>query len=385
MKILIVHNNYGKYSGEESVVDKMAEMIQSHGHDVCFYRRSSKGARETLSGSVNGFFSGIYSSSGVKGLRKIIEKEKPDIVNVHNLYPFISPAALFECKKAGIPVIMTVHNFRIACSTGLFMREGMPCEYCLQKGNEWGCVKYNCEQSWPRTIGFAFRNYAARITGAFSKNVDAFACLTEFQRQKLIETGYDSDKIVVIPNSMDTPLSYENTMGNYVAYIGRLSYEKGYDRLIEIARHLPNIEFRFAGKQRNDMQEVSPLNVKLMGQLNAKDLNEFIKNSRFIVMPSRCYEGFPMTILEAASFGKPTIGPDHGGFTEIIGKGKDAIGQLFDSGDVIELEKQIISLWNNKNICDELGKKAFEKLKCKYSTEIVFLKWENAFKLLMKK
>ena len=87
MKILLVHNNYGKYSGEEAVVDKMASTFREHGHEVCFYRLTTERSRESLSGKIKGFLCGIYSPSGVKGLREILEREKPDVVNVHNLYP----------------------------------------------------------------------------------------------------------------------------------------------------------------------------------------------------------------------------------------------------------------------------------------------------------
>ena len=154
MKILIVHNNYGKYSGEEAVVDKMADMLMSHGHEVAFYRRTTEGVRESAVGKIKGFLSGIYSSSGVRGMRDALRRERPDIVSVHNLYPFISPAALFECKKAGVPIVMTIHNFRLICPTGLFMRDGLPCEVCLERGNEWSCVRYNCECSRLKSIGY---------------------------------------------------------------------------------------------------------------------------------------------------------------------------------------------------------------------------------------
>lgn len=95
-------------------------------------------------------------------MAEILLKEKPDIINVHNLYPFISPAALFECKKANIPVVTTVHNFRLICPTGLFMRNGKPCEQCLDRKNEWSCIKYNCEHSIFKSIGYTLRNVYAR-------------------------------------------------------------------------------------------------------------------------------------------------------------------------------------------------------------------------------
>ena len=384
MKILLLHNNYGKYSGEEAVVDKMAAMLREHGHEVCFYRLTSEGSRESMAGKIKGFLCGLYSPQGVKGVREALRREKPDVVNVHNLYPFISPAALFECKKAGVPVVMTVHNFRLICPTGLFMREGKPCEICLQKGNEWNCIRYNCEQSRVKSLGYALRNAVARWTGAYRKCVDMFACITDFQRRKLIEAGFERDKIKVIPNCIDVPASFQEVKGEYVAYIGRLSYEKGYDLLLEVARRNPSIAFRFAGARRGQGEEEVPANVRFEGCLSKEKLEDFIRKSRFTVMPSRCYEGFPMAILESACYGKPTIAPNHGGFTEIIGEGDETIGRLFRPGDVEDMERQIVTWWNAPQETERLGKRAFEKLKDEYSAEVVYRKWEALFKTLCK-
>lgn len=375
MKILLVHNDYGKYSGEEAVVDRLAAMWTTHGHEVAQLRQTTAGRRENLTGKIRGFCAGLYCPSGVKAMREALRQEKPDVVNVHNLYPFIGPAALFECKKAGVPVVMTVHNFRLICSTGLFMRDGKPCERCLKKGNEWGCVQYNCEHSLLKSVGYAARNAVARLTKAYIECVDKFACITDFQRQKLIEAGFATERITVIPNSIEVPTSYTPSIGNYVAYIGRLSYEKGFDLLIEVARRHPDIAFRFAGAQRSATNIEIPANVSFMGYLHGKELEDFIRNSRFVVMPSRCYEGFPMAILEAAQYGKPTIGPNHGGFTEIIGKGEKAIGKLFIPNDMTDLERQTTGLWEQPETVEELGEKAFRKLQQEYATEVVYEKW----------
>lgn len=385
MKILLLHNNYGKYSGEEAVVDKMAAMLREHGHEVCFYRLTSEGSRESMAGKIKGFLCGLYSPQGVKGVREALRREKPDVVNVHNLYPFISPTALFECKKAGVPVVMTVHNFRLICPTGLFMREGKPCEICLQKGNEWNCIRYNCEQSRVKSLGYALRNAVARWTGAYRKCVDMFACITDFQRRKLIEAGFERDKIKVIPNCIDVLASFQEVKGEYVAYIGRLSYEKGYDLLLEVARRNPSIAFRFAGAKRGQGEEEVPANVRFEGYLSKEKLEDFIRKSQFTVMPSRCYEGFPMAILESACYGKPTIAPNHGGFTEIIGEGDEAIGRLFRPGDVDDLERQIVAWWNAPQEIVELGQKAFEKLKNVYSAEVVYRQWDAWLEKLIQK
>lgn len=383
MKILLVHNDYGKYSGEEAVVDKMAVMMAQSGWEVAQLRMTTAGARESVVGKIKGFVNGVWCPSGVRAMREALEREKPDVVNVHNLYPFISPAALWECKKAHVPVVMTIHNFRLMCPTGLFMRDNRPCERCLERGNEWGCIKYNCEHSLLKSIGYASRNAVARIKRHYIDCVDRFACITDFQRRKLIEAGFPAERIVVIPNSIDAPEFKEQTQGDYVAYSGRISREKGVDMIIEAARRHPDIPFRFAGAVRDaDLVEDLPANVTLMGHLSGNDLDKFYRNARFFVMASRWYEGFPMTILEAARYSKPMIAPDHGGFTEIIGHGDTAIGILVPPNDPSSLESAVATLWSSPSHSCTLGISAHDKLKSEYSTEVISQKWNTLLKLI---
>lgn len=378
MKLLLVHNDYGKYSGEEAVVDKMAAMMTAAGWEVAQLRMTTAGARESLVGKVKGFAAGIWCPSGVRAMRETLQKEKPDVVNVHNLFPFISPAALRECKKAGVPVVMTVHNFRLICPTGLFMRDGGPCEECLVRGNEWGCVKHNCEQSLLKSVGYAARNAVARLRRHYLECVDRFACITDFQRRKLVEAGYPAEKIVVIPNSMDAETECDAKLGDYVAFSGRLSREKGVDLIIEAARRNPQIPFRLAGAARDERLIADlPKNVKLMGYMTGEALKDFYSSARFFVMASRWYEGFPMTILEAASFSKAMIAPDHGGFTEIIGKGDEAIGVLCPPADIDALNATVSKLWNDPELVTELGRRAHSKLFNQYSTTVINNKWQQ--------
>lgn len=378
MKILLVHNDYGKYSGEEAVVDRMDGMLRDLGYDMAQLRMTTAGERESLRGKIRGFISGLYCPSGVRTMREALEREKPDVVNIHNLYPFISPAALRECKKFGVPVVMTIHNFRLMCPTGLFMRDGRPCELCLQKGNEWGCVKYNCEHSILKSVGYAARNAVARIKRHYLDCVDHFACITDFQRHKLIEAGFPADKISVIPNSVDAQEIPMFDVGSYVAYCGRISREKGVDTIIDVARRHPEIAFRLAGAVRDrELVESLPSNVELSGYLSGKSLKEFYSGARFFVMASRWYEGFPMAILEAAAYGKPMIAPDHGGFTEIIGVGEEAIGILSEPANTESLEKAVTDLWHNPSKVRSLGNAAFNKLKNKYSVEVIARKWDD--------
>lgn len=378
MKILLVHNNYGKYSGEEAVVDKMSTMLQGLGHEVAQLRMSTEGLRDSAVGKIKGFVAGIHSPAGVRAMREALKCEKPDVVNVHNLYPFISPAALRECKHAGVPVVMTVHNFRLICPTGLFMRDGGPCEYCLQKGNEWGCVKFNCENSLLKSVGYAARNAVARLKRHYTDCIDKFACITDFQSRKLIEAGFDPKKTVLIPNSVDVSDEILPPLGEYVAFCGRLSREKGIDLILEVARRHPDIPFRLAGECRESaLIENLPKNVELVGYKTGNELTEFYRKARFMVMASRWYEGFPMSILESAQHYKAVIGPDHGGFTEIIGAGDDAIGLLFEPGNAMALDAAVSKLWNDETLARSLGRMANGKLKARYSTDVIAQQWES--------
>lgn len=387
MKLLMVHNEYGKYSGEEAVVDRMAEAFRERGVEVAMLRRSSAGARESLMGKIHGFFAGIYSPGGVGEMRRILREVKPDVVNVHNVFPFISPAALQECRKAGVPVVMTIHNYRLVCPTGLFMRDGGPCERCLERGSEWGCVKYNCEGSRLKSLGYALRGATARWRRDFIDCVDRFACITDFQRRKLSQAGFDPAKITVIPNAVDVPAEAPDFYpGGYVAYCGRLSREKGVDLIIEAARRLPKVEFRLAGAVRDaELIENLPANVKLCGFIGGKDLDEFFRGARLVVMASRCYEGFAVAILEAAQHGRCVVAPDHGGFTEIIGRDDSAIGRLFTPGDASELVNAISSIWDDSDTLSRLGRAAYDKLCREYSLEVVTESWMSLFSELTRR
>lgn len=384
MKILITHNDYGRYSGEEAVVDNMGKMMRAHGHQVSYYRPSTANYQTGLLNKIKMFVAGIYSFKGVHDIKKALHTDPPDIINVHNLFPFISPAALFTCRSARVPVVMTVHNYRLVCPTGLFLRDGHPCEQCLKKHNEWGCIRHNCEKDPFKSLGYALRSFVARKIGAYQKNVDRYVCLTAFQKKKLIQAGFDPQKITVIPNSIRLIKDMPRVPGQYIAYVGRLSEEKGWDLLMDIARRHPQLQVEVAGFiQDYAVFGEMPDNIHFSGYLDEDELTEFYRHARFLVIPSRCYEGFPLVALEAMAMGKPVIAPDHGGFTEIIGKGDKAVGCLFQPNDIVDLEVVILKLWNDQPLVEELGNRSIEKIRTTYSSDMIYRQWEHLFSELL--
>ena len=383
MNILLIHNNYGIYSGEEAVVDRQIVLFQQMGHQVAVYRKTTEGLRDTVWGNFKGLLQGFYSLQSVKDIKQIMKTNKPDAVVVHNLYPYISPAILKHIKAAGVPIIMTVHNFRLMCPTGLFMRNSQPCELCLGS-HEWNCIKHNCENSCLKSLGYAGRNWYARVTKAYINNVDVFACLNQFQIQKLIQAGFDENKMKIIPNFLEKIEEPIYSLGDYVAISGRLSKEKGIDLALQVASKTPHIKYVFAGSPRKEELITVPIpdNCVFLGHISHVELTDFYQNARFLLNTSRCYEGFPMTILEAASYGKPSIAPGHAGFLEIIDN--NLTGLHFTPGNAIDLQQQIEKLWNASDTCVEMGKQAFKKLKEKYTSNVVKEYWRQTFKLYIR-
>ncbi len=388
MKILVVHNDYGKYSGEEAVVDRFVADTTAIGHEVATLRRSSQEARGRWWGNVRGFFSGIYCAEGVRAMREMLRSFRPDVVNIHNLYPFLSPAVLQACRQAGVPVVMTVHNYRLICPTGLFLRNDTACEQCLERGDEWPCLLHNCEGSLPRSLGYAARNAFARLRRYYLDNVDCYCCLTAFQREKLIEAGFDKAKIVVIPNYIQSPQatddrSEEDTDSTpYIGYVGRLSREKGYDLLLDVAARQPQWQFRLAGEIRDSLPPL-PKNVTLCGTLSKQELERFYDNASCIVLPSRCYEGFPMALLEAYAAGKPCIAPRHGAFPQLVGEGEEAAGLLFAPNDTAALERAIAQMLNNEEARHRMGQNARRNAQQHYSRERIVAEWNTLLQQLV--
>ena len=368
MRICMVHNCYGTTSGEEIVVNATIALLRQKQHEVVPFIRNSEQIPDMRLGNIRAFFSGIYSFSSKKAMRRLLAEHKPDIVHVHNVFPLISPSVLGECRKAGVPVVMTVHNYRLVCPNGLHMVRGQICEKCCG-GREWWCVLRNCERNLFKSLGYALRNYVARTQRLFHDNVTMYTCLTEFQKRKLIVAGLPEDRIAVIPNMCSIQTKESSSEGDYVGYVGRLSPEKGIDVLIKCAQILQSVRFRVAGEfvRGPDIGRDTPSNIEFCGFLQGDDLNMFRRQMRVAVMPSLWYETFGLILAEASLYGKPVVASRLGAMAEIVDDGKT--GLLFDSGNAEDLARKIRTLWDDPELCRQMGQAGKEKALREYSPE----------------
>lgn len=372
LKIAIFHNAYGSYSGEEAVVERQIHLLRRRGHEVIPYWRSSAELSQLPLGRLRAFVTGIVSPGSRVKIHQLLKQNSPTVVHFHNLFPLISPSVLPEFRKHGVPAIMTVHNYRLVCPNGLHLSKKTLdiCDKCCG-GREYWCVLKNCEANLPKSIGYALRNWVARKFRFFLDNVALYACLTQFQRQRLIADGFPADRIVVVPNMAEdvyATMDLDKT-GAYVGYVGRISPEKGTDKLIAAATKLQHIPFQAAGScdSMPHLPSCAPRNFRFLGLLDKELVPQFVLNSRFIVFCSVCFEGFPMAVVEAMIAGKAVVASRIGGIPEIVDD--NVTGLLFEPGNVADLTGKIRYLWDHPSLCRQMGQAGREKARREYSPE----------------
>ncbi len=373
MKLLQVYNQYrSPFNGEEAVVEQTARLIESYGGKARLLMRSSRDIGTVLSNKLSAFCSGIYSWTALKEMERMLRDDRPDVVHVHNLYPLLSPSVLVACRRAGVPVVVSVHNHQFTCPTSNHLYRGEICERCLG-GGEYNCVLRNCRDNILESLAYATRSAVARRLRFFHDNVTLFIALCHSAKERLVRAGYKADRIVVLPNMVslaDAPV--DPATGRYALFAGRLSPEKGVSNLLAAARRAPELRLRVAGDgpMFDQLQSELPTNTTLLGQLAATEMTELYREARFFVLPSTTYEMCPLVILEAMSHGLPVIVSRSGGQGELV---RDGItGLLFEPGSTGDLHRQMKRLWRDPRLCRQMGHAGYEIVRSNHTGHVYY-------------
>ncbi|MBU2576661.1 MAG: glycosyltransferase family 4 protein [Nanoarchaeota archaeon] len=373
MKILLVHNFYqsSSPSGEDTVFKNEVELLKENGIEVITYENYNDDALSL--NKIRLGFRTIWSKETYKDLRDLIKKEKPDIAHFHNIWYLISPSAYYACKDAGVPVVQTLHNFRLFCVNGLLLRKGKVCEDCLRKvpwrGAIRGCYRNSIFYSAP----VALTEFIHKVIGTWNDNVNAYIALTEFGREKYIEGGLPAEKIFVKPNFLVHPPEPSFNHKDYAVFLGRLSLEKGLWTLIEAWKEIKGITLKVMGDGplRKDLEDfVSKYrieNIEFTGKKEFNDCMELLKGSLFMIMPSVWYETFGISVIEAFACGKPVIASRLGAMAELVEDYKT--GLLFEHGNPEDLAEKIRWMLDNEEACIEIGRNARAEFEAKYTAE----------------
>lgn len=375
MKLLLSHNYYQKAGGEDVAFAGEKELLLAAGHHVNEYCRHNNEITD------RGIFPlarlglrTVWAWDSANDLRRVLQQEKPDVAHFHNTFPLISPAAYSVCQEFGIPVIQTLHNYRLLCPAATFSRNGRLCEECVDH-SLWRGVQYGCyRDSHLATAVVAISLATHRWLQTWTRMVDCYVVPSAFARSKFVEAGLPTEKAFVKPNFVHPDPGARTAAGSYALFAGRLSAEKGLCTLLDAWERLGNgVPLHIIGD--------GPLRVQLEAEALRRNLSDVsfcgfrsreqvlaaLKSSRFLIFPSECYETFGATIVEAFACGVPVLASRLGAMTEIVEN--ERTGLHFTPADPDDLAEKVHWVWTHPERTLEMGLAARLEYESKYTAD----------------
>jgi len=376
MKILLVHNHYQRPGGEDAGAAREARLLAEHGHAVIEYRRHNDELQgRSILGIGVAAGCAVWSTASYRALRELLACEKPAVAHFHNTFPLISPAAYHACAEAGVPVVQSLHNFRLLCPGASLYREGRVCEDCLHKRLKWPGIVHGCYRgSRLATAAVGTMIAVHHGLGTWEQKVTRYIAFCEFSRRKLIEGGLPAERITVKPVFVHPDPKPKNELGSYALYLGRLTEEKGLRVLLGAWGMLGScIPLRIAGDGPMRQEIAAEIeakglqNVELLGHVSPSEVVTLMHGARFLVVPSQWYENFPGNIAEAFACRLPPIASRLGTMAEIIADGEN--GLHFTPGDAGELAEKVEWAWTHPAEMETMGRAARAEYEARYTAE----------------
>lgn len=372
MRILLVHNRYQNVGGEDLAVKDERDLFVTRGHavdlleadnaEIVGFNRKTKTAVKT-----------IYSACSRRSMTAKIASFQPDLVHIHNFFPLLSPSIYYACRRAGVPAVQTLHNYRLICPSALLLRDGRVCEDCVGKLVPWPGVVHACYRgSYAGSAVVAATLAAHRAFGTWKNVVNAYIARTNFSREKLVEGGLPRTKIGIIPSFASDPGSSGNGTGGFALFAGRLSLEKGMATLLsawDLLRNSPlNLKVVGDGPLREEAaHRMAAGRVEYLGQVSRQDVQRLMRDAAFLVFPSVCYENFPLSIVEAFASGTPVVASRLGAMAEIVEDGRT--GLHFRPGDPEDLASKVGWLMSHPTELAQMRREARAEYLSKYTPE----------------
>lgn len=337
-RVLVVHNAYQERGGEDSVVESEVALLREHGHEVELVLRHNDDIKRLSRLDVA--FQTLWSSETVRNLQTTLNRFRPDVVHVHNTLPLVSPSVFWAAAGAGVPTVMTLHNFRLLCPQATLLREGAICESCVGR-LPLPAVRHRCYRgSVIQTGGLVSMLMLHRVLGTFRHKVNRFIALTDFGRNKFVEGGLDAERIDVKPNFVHWLPKPDDAPRYGGLYVGRLSVEKGVEPLLEALKLHPDHRIQVVGTGPFDQAMAATAGAAWLGAKPLSEVLDRMKRASYLLVPSVCYEGFPRTIVEAFACATPVIASRRGSLAELIEDGRT--GLLFDPTDPADMVARMV-------------------------------------------
>jgi glycosyltransferase involved in cell wall biosynthesis len=364
-----VHNRYQIRGGEEEVRDAERSLLEKMGHTVDIYEDTND--RVVSLGAMQVAVNTVWSSTAYQALQRQIDQHRYDVMHVHNLFPLISPAAYYAAKEKQIPVVQTLHNYRLLCPNALFFRNGQVCEDCLGKPIPWPGVQHGCYRENRAASGVVATMLTAHhLLGTWQQKVDLYIALTEFARKKFVEGGIPAEKVSVKPHFVDPDPGIGGGAGRFALYVGRLSVEKGLDILLAAWRQLQGkVPLKIVGTGTLSdtviaaSQEIPA--VEYLGRLPMQDVYDLMGEASMVIVPSKWYETFGRVVIEAFAKGTPAIVSNIGAIAELVDPGRT--GLHFQTGNAGDLATQVKWFMSNPTLEKTMRQEARREFEGKYT------------------
>lgn len=369
MKVLVVHNRYQLAGGEDAVVDAEVALLKDRGVDVRSYERHNDDIQRMGRGAAA--LQALWSKQTVRDLSALMGQWRPDVIHVHNTLSLVSPSIYWVADKWKVPVVQTLHNFRLLCPQGMLLRDEHVCERCVGKPVAWPAVVHGCyRESALQSAVLAGLVAAHRGMGTYSKKVARFIALNEFCKAKFVEGGLPADKLVVKPNFVD--LSVPDVAVSRVGgvFVGRLSHEKGVATLVQAKLAAADMPVKVIGSGPMESEVRAAFGSDALGFLRLPDIVQQMRSAAFLVLPSICYENFPRTIVEAFACGLPVIASRMGSMAELV---KDQeTGLLFNPGDAQDLIRKVQWAQAHPEEMSQMGRNARYQYEQEFNADVNF-------------
>ncbi len=370
MRVLLLHNYYQQAGGEDAIFEQEAELLRQNGVTVETLIFTNDSFNGSWASNLQSAMMAFYNADSARRLEEAIDRFRPDVLHIHNLFYTASPSVILAARQRGIPVVMTLHNYRLVCANGLLMRSGqMPCEDCLTSAIPLAGIRHGCfRDSAAQSAHLTLLTSVHRLHNTW-RQVNRFIVLTDFARQTFMRSSLrlNAHQITVKPNGVpELGFSPMSNRGNHYLFVGRLSEEKGVRVLLDAARQQPfplHIigDGPLADLVREAVQTLS--HVQYLGPQPRPVVAKAMQECRALVVPSTWYEGLPTVILEGYSTGTPVICSDQKNLNQIVEHNKTGI--LFRTGNAQDLARTLTQSLD----LSEVAKGGYQKYLANYTPE----------------
>jgi glycosyltransferase involved in cell wall biosynthesis len=372
MKILLVHNFYQQRGGEDLVYADEGRLLEAHGQEVIRYTAHNDQVASMSALSVAR--STLWSRKSYRDVRRIIANERPHVIHVHNSFPLISPSVYYAANAEGVPVVQTLHNYRLICPAALCFRGGTVCTDCLGQSVPWPAVRHACyRDSRTASAAVATMLVVHGVLGSWHRKVDTYVALTGHARSMFIQAGLPAEKFVIKPNFVDPDPGPGTGSGGYALFVGRLSAEKGLQTLLHAWQSVGAIvPLMIVGDgpmapQVKAAAENTP-GITWLGRRDPSNVLALLREAKCLVFPSECYETFGRAIIEAYAASTPVVAAGHGAAAELVRDG--VTGLHFRPGDAHDLASKVLGMNRDPTGLSHLRAAARHEFEMRYTADM---------------